>query len=348
MTRQHRCRATARACLVAGALAVAPLWSSNWAAAHSIAQTWKPGDEGAPSCALDAFSVAAQLLGDPALRYVVAGRVVALEGLPETLLDADHEFEVELAELDRLGAVSVVIEGRPAATIDTADVLVEARLRVSSVLKPSPRCPHPPDVDEGVRCARADSLPAELTLRIPSDWFLWPATGTSRRVARRAGRHILALRELDRQRRAGEIGESEYAEEKKVLESQIERGLTSVEVEYRRADVVFPMRPQGRLLEDRHGRIEVGGEYLLGLGAGEEDPARTHHRPAKPASWSNGNWPVFWGEEARDVGRALMLMGNCVRREPPLFTSEFLVSGCSIYARGLATFWLYPDFPCRH
>ena len=290
------------------------------------------------------------MLYDPAVRYVVAGRVVAVEGLPETLLDADHEFEVKLRELDQRGAVSVLIEGRPAATIDTTDVQVDARLSVRNVLKPSPRCPHPPRVAEAARCERADNLPAELTLRIPSDWFLWPATGTSRRVARRVGQHIEALRELDGRRDAGAIGEREYAEGKKVLEARIERGLTTVEVD--QEDGVFlPYRPAGRLLEDWGGRIEVGGEYLLALGAGEEGTAQTYYRPGRPARWSQGagpDWPVFSGDEARDVERALMLVGNCVRREPPLFTSEYLTSGCGIYARGLATFWLYPDFPCRH
>ena len=294
---RHRA-GTAWACLVAGVLVFAPSWPSNLAAAHSVAQTWRPGDEGAPSCKFDAFRDAAHMLYDPAVRYVVAGRVVSVEGLPETLLDADHEFEVKLRELDQRGAVSVLIEGRPAATIDTTDVQVDARLSVRNVLKPSPRCPHPPRVAEAARCERADNLPAELTLRIPSDWFLWPATGTSRRVARRAGQHIEALRELDGRRDAGAIGEREYAEGKKVLEARIERGLTTVEAEYR-GDVVFLDRPAGRLLEDRGGRIEVGGEYLLALGAGEEGTAQTYYRPGRPALWRKGDWPVFWGDEAR-------------------------------------------------
>ena len=348
MMMRRRCRCIL-AWVAAGTLAFAPCWPSHQAAALSIAQAWKPGDEGAPSCEIDAFSAADRLLDEAAIRHVVAGRVVAIEGLPEVLLDADHEFEVKLAELDRLGAVSVMIEGRPAATIDTADVEVEARLRVHSVLKPSPRCPHPPRAQEAARCERTDDLPNELTLRIPSDWFLWPATGTSRRVARRAGRHIEALQELDRKRDTGEIRESEYTQEKKVLESRIERGLTSVEVKYRQGDVVFPWAPlRGRLLEDRRGHIEVGGEYLLALGAAEEGAVRTYYRPGKPASWDDGDWPVYWGDEARDVERALMLMGNCMRREPPLFTGEYLTPGCRFYAQGLATFWLYPDFPCRH
>lgn len=328
------------------AVAVAALWDANPAAAGSVANDWKPGDEGAPSCELDAFWAAYEMLADPNLPYVVVGRVVAVEGLPETLLDADHEFELALAGLDDRRLARATIDGRPAAMVDTTDVEVEARLRVRSVLKPSPRCPHPPRVEEAWQCERADGLPEELTLRIPSDWFLWPPTGTSRRVARRAGGPILALRELARKRDAGEISQSEYARRETDLESEIRMYLRAVITDGRWTGRPHP-GPR-RLLEDRHGRIEVGGEYLLALAAAEEGAARGHHRPGKPADWGRGNWPVYWGDEARDVERALMLTGNCARREPPLFTSERLTYGCRVYAQGLATFWLYPDFPCRH
>lgn len=301
------------------------------------------------------FYKAYLLLDGPSIHYIVAGRVVAVEGLPEVLLDADHEFENLLAQLDGHELSIGKIEGRPAATINAANIQVNTTLRVRSVLKPYPRCPHPPRVADAARCERADDLPDELTLRIPSDWFLWPAAGTSRRVARRAGPHIKALRELDQRRTAGEITDAEHGQEKEKLESRIRRTLERVTVEFppthRYREMKFPRAipstgfPE-RLLEDRRGRIEVGTEYLFALGQREEDAAGTFYRPRKP-SFMSGEWHVFWGDEARDVERAMMLIANCARREPPLFAPERLVHACMYYARGLATFWLYPDFKRR-
>ena len=125
----HRpCPRIAPSWLAAGAVVFAPSWFSVPADAGSSAD-WMAGDENAPSCRPDAFWSAHQMLDEAALRYVVAGRVVAAEGLPGTLLDADHEFEVALARLERSGTDlgTVTIEGRPAVTFDTADVQVEAR-----------------------------------------------------------------------------------------------------------------------------------------------------------------------------------------------------------------------------
>lgn len=303
------------------------------------------------------FYKAYLLLDGPAIHYIVAGRVVAVEGLPEVLLDADHVFENLLGQLDDHELSIGKIEGRPAATINAKDVEVNATLRVRSVLKPYPLCPHPPRVAEAARCERADDLPDELTLRIPSDWFLWPATGTSRRVARRAGKHIEALRQLDRKRRTGEVADVEHMRARKELQARISAALERIAVEFAHRNGTGPsakrfpatISSEGqpiRLLEDRRGRIEVGGEYLFALGQREEGVAGHFYRPRKP-SFMSGEWHVFWGDEARDVELAMMLIANCVRREPPLFTPERLVHGCMYYARGLATFWLYPDYQRR-
>ena len=292
----------------------------------------------------------------PAIRYVVAGRIVAVEGVPEMLLDADHEFEVALAELDGSGIAAASIEGRPAATVVVADVEVEARFLVRNVLKPPGRCPHPPRPEHAARCERGERLPAELTLRIPSDWFLWPAAGTSRRVARRAGGHLAALEELGRGHAAGQIDAAAYAEKRKELESRIRHNLEFVTLPLhgRPCDIRAELTPPSeayldrRLLEDRRGHIKVGGEYLLALGAGEEGAAQTHYRPSKLESRSHYDYHVFWGDEAREVETAMMLVGNCVLRKPPWMHPDHLAYACHNYARGLATFWLYPEFKCRH
>ena len=331
-------------------------WSSSWAGPTADGRACSAGDK---PCLVGAFYKAYLLLDAPSVRHIVAGRVVAAEGLPGALLDADHEFENVLAGLGRHELSIGTIEGRSAATFDTDDVDVDARLRVRNVLKPYPRCPHPPRVEDAARCERVDALPDELTLRIPSDWFLWPATGTSRRVARRAGQHFKALRQLDRERDAGEIADAEHAQEKRKLESRIRRALERVAVEFKVADrngtkswakhfpkAIMSQGQPARLLEDRQGRIEVGGEYLFALGQREEDAVQTFYRPRKPDHMS-GEWHVFWGDEARDVELAMMLIANCARREPPLFTREHLLHGCMYYARGLATFWLYPNFKWR-
>ncbi len=302
------------------------------------------------------------MLADPAVRYVVTGRVDAVEGLPETLLDADHEFEAILGKLQTRNAVTAKIEGQPSTTINAADVEVDVRLRVRNVLKPPGRCPRSPRVDDAARCERAEALPDEMALRIPSDWFLWPATGTSRRVARRAGRHMDALRELDRKRGIGEIGESEHAQAAKELKRWMEIDLERVTVEYWEASDDRQLPPRGgsistrrntdrfsRLLEDRRGYVKIGGEYLLALGAGEEGVARTHYRPAKlESSWHEYDYYVLWGDEVREVEIAMMLTGNCMLSKPRWVPREQLAYACHNYARGLATFWLYPDFQCRH
>ena len=340
-------------------LTVLPACFGNSALAHTIGNQWTPGENGAPSCKPDAFVLAHDMLAEPNVRYVVAGRVVSVEGLPEVLVDADHQFELALAELSERELAVATIEGRPAAGIDAADVEVETRFQVRNVLKPPGRCPHPPRVEEAAQCERADGLPEELTLRIPSDWFLWPATGTSRRVALRAGgRHFAALRELDRKRQAGEIGADEHAEGIRRSESAIYFEMNTVEVKFherlpegtrwsvkrfseRRADGT-------RLLEDRRGHIEVGGEYLLALGPGEEGVARTYYRSPKLQSGGTYDYQVFWGDELREVEIAMMLVGNCMHGNPLRTPREILVYDCRDYARGLATFWLYPELKCRH
>lgn len=354
----HR-RRVALAWLVCGALTVVPAWSCYRGALQShaeIANQWTPGAKGAPSCHRDAFRHAWDMFAEPAIRYVVAGRVASVEGLPDILLDADHEFEVAFAELDDHEMSIATIGGRPVAAIDAADVQVELRFHVRSVLKPPGKCPHPPRVEDAARCERADGLPDELTVRIPTDWFLWPATNTSRRVARRAGGHLAALRELDRKLRAGAIGAVEHKEGRRDLETGMRRDLEVVKVELDGTfcDVRPPVMPPGnshfrrRLLEDRGGRIAVGGEYLLALRAAEEGVARTSHRPSKLEDERFLDHYVFWGDEARDVETAMMLVGNCMLSKPNWVPQEHLPYACHNYARGVATFWLYPHFQCRH
>ena len=349
------CRRSAARAWIAAALTVLPAWPSIWAEVDDSGSRGCPNSD--EHCWQSGFYGAYLLLQAPSVHYIVAGRVTAVEGLPDALLDADHEFENLLALLDRRELSIGTIEGRPAATIDAEDVEVEARLRVRNVHKPSPRCPHPPRVENAARCERVDDLPEELTLRIPSDWFLWPATGTSRRVARRAGPHILALRQLDQQRDAGEITDDEHAEQKRELESRIDRALDRVAVEFGSRNRMGPQSKYlhagtltagnpTRLLEDRRAHIEVGGEYLFALGPREEGVAAPFYRPRKSDYMGDG-WQVFWGNEAKEFEIAMMLIGNCARREAPLFTQEYLLYGCMHYARGLATFWLYPNFERR-
>ena len=306
-----------------GGLAFVPGWSASGAG---------PGDgegcQGTDGCLTMPFYKACLLLDGPAVHHIVAGRVVAIEGLPEVLLNPNHQFENLPAGIDSHDQSIGTVAGRLDSTIDATDIEVNATLRVRNVLKPYPRCPHPPRVAEAGRCERADDLPEELTLRIPSDWFLWPATGTSRRVARRAGKHIEALRQLDRKRHTGEIADVEHMRARKELQARISAALAP--------EVMMTEGQPMRLLEDRRGRIEVGGEYLFALGQREEGVAGTFYRPRKP-SFMSGEWHVFWGDEARDVELAMMLIANCVRREPPLFTPERLVHGCMYYASTSST-----------
>ncbi len=307
--RPDRLRLRGTRWLTALALAAVPAWSSNHTVPYPIADCVPR----VGACGPHPFTVASKLLDAENVRHIVTGRVLSVAGLPATLeeqVDVDVEFEID------------------------------------GVRKPAARCPHPPRVETKTLCERNDSLPPILRLRIPSDWFLWAPAGTSRWVARRGGEQIGALRKLERDREYGRVGESEYAEAKNWLEGDLQRVLDWTTVFDDGSVAIRQIKPRGvGLLGDRRGHLEVGGEYLFALGDGVEGPKYTYYEPRtyKP----NWDWHVFWGDEMREVEVALMLMGNCMQSEPPLFSKEESVRLCGYYSRGLATFRLYPELAAR-
>ncbi len=286
--------------------------SSNWALpAEHLPKTGKACFVGDAYCRNDAFNVAAALHEAKDFRYVVTGRIVKVDGLPDTLgesTDVDVTFELD------------------------------------SVRKPPGQCPVPPRIATKTLCERKDSLPPVLRLRIPSDWFLWPGTGTSRLVARRAGAHLAGLRDLERKRASLRLSEREYTDAKARLEQLVRNELDSDATRTRSSrpvtERVKPKPRPIRLLEDRRVHIEVGGEYLFALGDGPEGDVGIYHLPPPPALDGDGDWRVLQGAEMRDVETAMMLIGNCMQRHSPRL--------CMVVSRGLATFWLYDDLLRRH
>ena len=237
--------------------------------------------------------MASLLLEAENVRYVVTGRIALAAGLP-----------------DKLGG--------------TADVY--ARLRITGVRKPPVWCQPLPNVRSTAHCPRMDALPPRVTVRIPSDWFVWPTTGTSRFVARRAGRHLAGLQGLERLLAAGRIDEREHAAAKARLEGLVQDEL----------DANAPRTGPGtiRLLEDRRAHLEVGGEYLFALGAPVEGAGGSYHAPLTPEA-DDGDWRVFWGDEMRELDIALMLIGNCMVQNPPWFATEPEARHCMLLTRGV-------------
>ena len=289
-----RVLALARAGCACLTLAATPVWATNSVQPATVPSPTggEPCFAGDERCRDDAFGMAALLLEAENVHYLVTGRIALAAGLP-----------------DKLGS--------------TADVY--AQLRLTGVRKPPVQCPQPPSIQSRTYCAQTEALPPRLTVRIPSDWFVWPATGTSRLVARRAGRHLADLRELERQHAAGRVGEREHAAAKARLEGRVQDEL----------DANAPRTAPGtiRLLEDRRAHLAVGGEYLFALGEAVEGDAGTYHVPLTPEV-DGGDWRVFWGDEMRELDIALMLIGNCMVQNPPLFVTEPGPHHCMLFARG--------------
>lgn len=249
------------------------------------------GDVG---CRNDAFTLAAALLAADNVRHVVIGRIVHVEGLPETLGERR---------------------------------VVEASLSVRNVRKPPGSCWYP--VRNSIRdddCEEAP-MPRLLMLRIPSDWFLWPATGTSRRVARRAGRHLLGLPNLERDLVAGRISERDHEAGRARL---VREALAAADAEHRVPGVAV------RLLEDRALHLEVGVEYLFALGAERRGADGPYHLPETPDVDADAQWHFFAGSELDDVDIALRGIGNCLTEDGVI--ERPTIDDCMIVARGAATY----------
>lgn len=247
-------------------------------------------------CRNDAFTLAAALLAADGVAHVVVGRVVAAPGLPETLGERR---------------------------------VVEARFEVRHVRKPPGSCPYPVRLSvSGDRCDEAP-MPRHLTLRIPSDWFLWPAAGTSRRVARLAGGRVARLGDLERELAAGRIDEWEYRQGRTQM---VREALAAVGDDGPRAAV--------RLLEDRALHVEVGVEYLFALGPQRRGADGPYHLPASPEV--NAEWHFFAGGERVDVDIALRGIGNCLIETEAFQEAGLLdpptIDDCMILARGAATY----------
>lgn len=257
------------------------------------------GDAG---CRNDAFTIAAALMAADNVVHVVMGRVVDALGLPETLGERR---------------------------------VVSARFEVRRVRKPPGRCSGLARRESREeRCHSISPLPRFLTLRIPSDWFAWPATGTSRRVARRAGPHLAALAKLDGDLASRLIAEPEYAERKARLEGLVRQALAAGET---------GERPPGlgvvRLLEDRRMRVEIDVEYLFALGAERRDEDGPYYLPATPQTDADADWHFFAGDEFDDVDVGLRGIGNCLLVYREWFAEQPTVPDCAIFARGMASYW---------
>ena len=284
----------------------------GWAAALAVAFTWPPvlaapdaqalpqggaacfaGD---PGCRNDAFTIAAALMAADNVHHVVIGRVVDAPDLPKTL-------------------------GERRA--------IAARFEVRRVRKPPGYCPRP--VRFGRRdtiCDEVPPMPRYLTVRIPSDWFTWPATGTSRRLARRAGGYLARLAKLERERADGRIGELEHSKRKVRLEGWVREALTE---DAGRSISLGATR----LLEDRRMRVEVGDEYLLALGPQRHGPDGPYHLPETPEGQA-GEWHFFAGDELEDVDVGLRGIGNCLVIHRDWFLEQPTVADCMVLARGMA------------
>ena len=254
------------------------------------------GDAG---CRNDAFTIAAALLAADNIAHVVWGRLVDAPALPETLGERR---------------------------------VVDARFEVRRVRKPPAPCLAIARMDgKDARCHDAPPMPRFVTLRIPSDWFTWPATGTSRLVARVAGRHLAGLAKLDQERAAGRVGDRDHAERKARLEGLVREALASGDGHPAGPGVV-------RLLEDRRMRLEIGGEYLFALGGERQGADGPYHLPATPDMDAGAEWHFFAGDELDDVDVGLRGIGNCLLIERYRFVEQPTVQDCMVFARGMATY----------
>ncbi len=271
-------------------------WSSDSAApgGEELPQGGAACFAGDVGCRNDAFTLAAALLAADNVRHVVIGRIVHVEGLPETLGERR---------------------------------VVEASLSVRNVRKPPGSCWYP--VRNSIRdddCEEAP-MPRRLTLRIPSDWFLWPATGTSRRVARRAGRHLTDLTSWRGNLVAGRISEREHEAGRARL---VREALAAADAGDRVPGATV------RLLEDRALHLEVGVEYLFALGAERRGADGPYHLPETPDVDADAQWHFFAGSELDDVDIALRGIGNCLTEDGVI--ERLTIDDCMIVARGAATY----------
>ena len=295
------------------ALAVALAWPSTLAdpSAEALPKGGAACFAGDAACRNDAFTIAAALLAADNIAHVVWGRVVDAPGLPDAL----DERRV-----------------------------VAARFEVRRVRKPAAECPVPARRGtKDTRCHDVTPMPRFLTLRIPSDWFAWPATGTSRLVARRAGSHLARLAKLERDLAAGRIGEPEHGQRKARSEGLVREALAAGDAEGR------PAGPGAvRLLEDRRMRVEVGVDYLFALGPERQGPDGPYHLPETPDVDADAEWHFFAGDELDDVDIGLRGVGNCLLVYRDWFAQPPAIDDCMVFARGMATYWRYNANMRRH
>ena len=176
-------------------------------------------------------------------------------------------------------------------------------------------------VDEWVHGRMGTGARKRISIQLSSDMFVWPASGTSRGVAR------MGSEERERHNRTKRRNED--------LIARLEAGALERE-EHRRLLLDFKDGPVdgGRFVEDRGGALEVGGRYLFALSEkvdGDEDAYCFDE-----AAHYNTTWRVFWGEEMQDVDRALRELASCllpltVLEDPP--EEHYAWSICEAAAR---------------
>ena len=175
-------------------------------------------------------------------------------------------------------------------------------------------------VDEWVHGRMGTGPRKRISIQLSSDLFVWPASGTSRGVAR------MGSEERERHDRTKRT---------EALIARLEAGELARE-EHRRLLLDFKDSPVdgGRFVKDRGGALEVGGRYLFALSEevdGDEDAYRFDE-----AAHYNTTWRVFWGEEMQDVDRAMRELASCllpltVLEDPP--EEHYAWSICEAAAR---------------
>ena len=288
---------SAAACVPATVLAAGLAWSAV-AGAQALPKGGAACFAGDAGCRNDAFTIAAALMAADNVCHVVIGRMDRALFLPDTL--DEHR-------------------------------VAEARIEVLRVRKPPGRCSPPARMDNTDEfCEGAPTMPRFLTLGIPSDWFVWPATGTSRLVARRAGGHLAELAKLARERETGRVGEREHAERKARLESLVRRALATEEAGERPAGAAA-----ARLLANRRMYLEKGGEYLFALGGKRRGEYGSYHLPETP---DGAGWHFFAGDEMAHVDVGLRGIGNCLLVLRDWFREAPSIEQCMVFARGMASY----------